>query len=55
MRVSSPKAIITLLRSTLRRLEAAPELDPSEPMLLEFKRSIRHSILKLEAQNAKAA
>jgi len=54
MRISSP-TLIDLLSSTLRRLEDTPELDPHDPILVEFKRAITRSIAELELRRADAA
>jgi hypothetical protein len=51
---SSP-TLIDLLRSTLRRLEENPELDPNDPQLQELKSFILLSIAELDLRKQEAA
>lgn len=51
---SSP-TLVEVLRSTLRRLEDAPDIDPNDPKLQEFKTMILRSIAELEVRKANAA
>jgi hypothetical protein len=52
----SSHAMVDLLRSTLIQLEEeTQDLDPNDPILVEFKTSILHSIAELELTEAHAA
>lgn len=48
-------SLVDLLRSTLRRLEEADNLDPNDPTLIELKNTILRSIAELELRRHKAA
>lgn len=45
-------ALVDLLRSTLRRLEASEDLRPDDPALLEIKSHILRAIAELEIRRA---
>jgi hypothetical protein len=52
----SSRAMVDLLRSTLGELEKeTQDLDPNDPILLEFKASILRSIAELELKEPRAA
>jgi hypothetical protein len=52
----SSRAMIELLHSTLMVLEEeTQDLDPNDPILVEFKTSILHSIAELELTQLHAA
>jgi hypothetical protein len=52
----SSRAMVDLLRSTLKQLEAeTQDIDPNDPTLVEFKASIVRSIAELELKQRKAA
>ena len=48
-------ALIDLLRSTLRRLEASEGLRPDDPALIEIKSHILRAIAELELQRSSRA
>jgi hypothetical protein len=52
----SAQAMVDLLRSTLEQLEEqTQDLDPNDPVLVEFKESILRSIAELELKEPRAA
>jgi hypothetical protein len=52
----SSHAMVDLLRSTLEHLEIeTQDLDPNDPILVEFKASILRSIAELELSRPEAA
>jgi hypothetical protein len=54
MRFHSPN-LRDLLRSTLRKLEENPELDPNDPQLQYLKGTILRSIAELDVRKLDAA
>ncbi|HWB31655.1 MAG TPA: hypothetical protein VG714_00615 [Acidobacteriaceae bacterium] len=54
--MNNPTAdLLDILRDTLEAVEREPNLDPNDPVVLDFTFSIRHSIAELEAQAKLAA
>jgi hypothetical protein len=53
--LDSTRRLIQVLRSILRQLEESPEVDHSDPVMLDFKRTITQSIKDMEAREARAA
>jgi hypothetical protein len=46
--VCSTSILITVLRSTLERIERSGEIDPSDPAFLELKRSVTRAMAEFE-------